>query len=561
MKVTAQKLTQELKKYKKIILELNAALEIVNKPCPKQHGMTQEEKDELEAAVSEAEKYHEKNDKLSKMVADISAENVRLRDALRSAKSEHEETDLSRKYRQAQITIQEQQQQIQALQSKSGKPKTQDSYLLSRVKGLEEARAPIETLLLENDAMINDIEQKKKAMKDLQQELNENSIKLFDAKQHLKSKTAECEKLAKKIASHGKPVDESTDHLIQENKLLFADLQSREKEIAALEDEIIKLLSFYEGDNPVKPIDNEKLTMLESMIQERDGRISELTDEITTLNKSHYQDIKDLEKHLSKIQIEIQEKNEANTHLMTELKNSLEKQNQIQKEYEEKLEKQFNDLAVAIRERDVKIATLEGEREAQEDTVEREKEFLKEEIDDLNNRIDLALQELEEKDRHTLELKDIIAERKGDNSEISRLKEELQKLARIDEEWKERTSSLNNELDDKLDAYRTLKQEWEKTKEKNEILNKMLKAAEDNMKSNKVEQRFQKLNIELRKNLEEKSKDFDRVKAQLHDIQTLYNEQVELNDELEKRLRKRENMLSHSLSTFDVRQLHFLFIH
>lgn len=81
------------------------------------------------------------------------------------------------------------------------------------------------------------------------------------------------------------------------------------------------------------------------------------------------------------------------------------------------------------------------------------------------------------------------------------------------------------------------------------------------MKSNKVEQRFQKLNIELRKNLEEKSKDFDRVKAQLHDIQTLYNEQVELNDELEKRLRKRENMLSHSLSTFDVRQLHFLFIH
>lgn len=163
--------------------------------------------------------------------------------------------------------------------------------------------------------------------------------------------------------------------------------------------------------------------MLESMIQERDGRISELTDEITTLNKSHYQDIKDLEKHLSKIQIEIQEKNEANTHLMTELKNSLEKQNQIQKEYEEKLEKQFNDLAVAIRERDVKIATLEGEREAQEDTVEREKEFLKEEIDDLNNRIDLALQELEEKDRHTLELKDIIAERKGDNSEISRLKE------------------------------------------------------------------------------------------------------------------------------------------
>lgn len=89
--------------------------------------------------------------------------------------------------------------------------------------------------------MINDIEQKKKAMKDLQQELNENSIKLFDAKQHLKSKTAECEKLAKKIASHGKPVDESTDHLIQENKLLFADLQSREKEIAALEDEIIKV--------------------------------------------------------------------------------------------------------------------------------------------------------------------------------------------------------------------------------------------------------------------------------------------------------------------------------
>jgi chromosome segregation ATPase len=140
LKVTVQKLSQELKKYKKIILELNAALEIVNKPCPKQHGMSQEERDELKAAVSEVEKYHEENDRLSKMVADISAENVRLRATLRSAKSEHDETDIYRKYRQAQITIQEQQQQIQSLQSKinSSRQYNEDYSTLNKLKRLEE---------------------------------------------------------------------------------------------------------------------------------------------------------------------------------------------------------------------------------------------------------------------------------------------------------------------------------------------------------------------------------------------------------------------------------------
>ncbi|KAI9269899.1 microtubule associated-domain-containing protein [Sporodiniella umbellata] len=496
LKVTVQRLTKEIKKYTKVIHELKAAIEILNKPCPKQHGMTQAEKEELKAAISSAEASHEEIDRQSKMVADISAENVRLRASLRSAKTEHEETDLNRKYRQAQTTIQEQQQQIQTLQSKSGTLKPQDPYLLNKVKALEEQ---LKAQRMEIDVIMDDKEQKNKAVKDLNRELSEARILLFDNKQLLKAKVAECERLTKGSASSVHSNEDTIDHLKRENQMLITELQNREREVTALEDEIIKLLSYCEGDDLAKPEeDNEKLALLENIIQERDQKIAQLTEEVNNMNKLHDQDMEELEKHIHQIQNEIQEKSDTNNDLIALIKETEDKSAQIQKEYEQKLEKQFNELAVAIRERDVKIATLEGEQEAQEDTVEREKMFLKEEIDDLSHKLDFALQELEEKSRYVLELKEVVDE-KQDNSSETRLKEELEKLVHLEEEWRERIRSLEEELAKESEACHTLTYEWERTKEKNGILNKMLKAAETN---SKAEQRLQSLNYDLRKKFE-----------------------------------------------------------
>ncbi|KAG0917667.1 hypothetical protein G6F33_001263 [Rhizopus arrhizus] len=551
---------------KEMILELNAALEIVNKPCPKQHGMTQAEKDELKAAVSEVEKYHEENDKLSKMVADISAENVRLRAALRSAKSEHEETDIYRKYRQAQITIQEQQQQIQALKAKpkSNSPRLyKDDYsLLNKIKELENE---LKGQRLENNAVMNELEQKKKQIKDLQNEINEYNKNLHDTKQRLKDKMEECQSLCKESGTSVRSIsDETVEQLKKENRLLVSELQSREQEIAALEDEVIKLLSYCEGNGANDPIDNqeqdERVMSLEAMVQERDEKISMLNDDLKNIDKTHYEDIEALEEHISKLQQKIEENNKNKKDLMIELKESLEKADQVQKECEDKLNKQFNELAVAIREREVRIATLEGEHEAIIDTMQREKELLQEEIEELSQKLELVLQEMEEKEYCIQELKAMTDQKNSNDSEMLDLKEQLQKLSQNDEHWKEKVFALEYRLKDQLAAYRSLKHKWTTTSEKNEKLNKLLvqsrKDAESNLKPNKAEQILQRLSYELRQELEDKSRECDQAKIRLTEFQILYNEQVEMNRDLAKQLQRRENMLSHSLSTFDTLKEH-----
>jgi hypothetical protein len=50
-----------------------------SQPCPLVHGMSEEEKEELDVARASAAKYRDENDRLGKMMADMSAENLRIR--------------------------------------------------------------------------------------------------------------------------------------------------------------------------------------------------------------------------------------------------------------------------------------------------------------------------------------------------------------------------------------------------------------------------------------------------------------------------------------------------
>lgn len=81
---------QELKKYKKIILELHSAMDILqnsNQPCTLPHGMSPEEEAEYNAALSSASQHRDENERLHKMIADVSAENARLRASVRSSRT------------------------------------------------------------------------------------------------------------------------------------------------------------------------------------------------------------------------------------------------------------------------------------------------------------------------------------------------------------------------------------------------------------------------------------------------------------------------------------------
>lgn len=116
-----------MKKYKDIILELNKGIDFLqSKQCPIPHGMTPEEKAEMDKLQNEAISSQEEHDKISLMLADLTAENVRLRTAIRVAKTSppptpittpdsEEMIELKRNYRQAKIKVEEQQRAIQIL--------------------------------------------------------------------------------------------------------------------------------------------------------------------------------------------------------------------------------------------------------------------------------------------------------------------------------------------------------------------------------------------------------------------------------------------------------------
>ena len=90
LKVNIQILTQELKKYKHMILELHSTMDLLQRSsqtCSLPHGMTSEEKVEFDTAITNATRYREENERLHKMVADLSSENSRLRASMRSSRT------------------------------------------------------------------------------------------------------------------------------------------------------------------------------------------------------------------------------------------------------------------------------------------------------------------------------------------------------------------------------------------------------------------------------------------------------------------------------------------
>lgn len=64
---------------------------------------------------------------------------------------------------------------------------------------------------------------------------------LNDTKQQLETKTTELEKLSKENSNNEEKLIETIEQLKEENEVLVAEIQNREQEVAALEEEIIKV--------------------------------------------------------------------------------------------------------------------------------------------------------------------------------------------------------------------------------------------------------------------------------------------------------------------------------
>ncbi|CEP12153.1 hypothetical protein [Parasitella parasitica] len=551
LKVTIQTLTQELKKYKKIILDLNKGLDILkNQPCTKQHGMTEEEREELERLKADAEQFHDENDNLSRLLANVTSENVKLRSAVRSkhpgaltdfspsnstSSSSDEYQDLSRKYRQAKLKIEEQQRMMQQSNRYNNNNPPDDHLLKSLLtdrdaviaKNTKLNRQLENELQLEkerNDNLVQELQEKKKQIHSLKLELDQFNRNLQDTKQQLRNKANECDQLLEENEDL-RVNNENMGTLIEtvrqcedENEELLNEIQDREQEIEALEAEVVKLLSHLEKKENERGRDSQQS---DERIIQLEEEIEILKNELKSVNESHDNDIEAFEEHVAKTQQELNKKDQENQSLSLEIE-------ETKRECEELLEKQYNELIVTIRDREVRMATLEGNFEQKTDTMQRERELLQEEMDELQEKY-RALQGQQERNQST-----------NSDSEYSQALEASLKEA------KREHRKASEQLLKQTEQVRLLKQKLIASTQENECLLALL---DENKKSGHPDKASKqtvltKLNHALRKEMDERETEFELQKKKLQ-------EQVEINHQLRKQLERRGTMLTNSLLARD----------
>ncbi|GAN05385.1 hypothetical protein MAM1_0090d04855 [Mucor ambiguus] len=556
LKVTIQKLTQELKKYKNIILELNQGLDILkNQPCTKQHGMTEQEREEFERVKFDADQCHDENDNLSRLLAEVTSENVRLRSTIRSrntssttdfsssnnsASSSNEDyQELSRKYRQAKLKIEEQQriiQQSSRYNSNSHNNQTDDHLIKSMLserdaviaKNTKLNRQLENELQLEkerNDTMALEVQEKKKQIHNLKLELDQYNRNLHETKQQLRNKAIECDQLLEEnedLRVNNENMGTLIDNyrrLEDENDELANEIQDREQEIEALEAEVVKLLSHLEKKENERGRDTQES---DERILQLEEEIDMLKNELKSVNESHDNDIEAFEDHVSKTQDEIKKKDQEIKSVLLELE-------EAKRECEELLEKQYNELIVTIRDREVRMATLEGNFEQKTDTMQREKELLHEEMEELQERVRELEAQLQQ--NHTTPPDD-----EHQQALVAKLKDTKREQRRATEQLVKQTEQV-----------RLLKQKLISSTQKNALLNSLLDQNKKSEHSDRAADKYtllSKLNQELRQELEDRDRHLDVEKKRCQ-------EQDEIIQQLKKQLERRETMLTNSLLARD----------
>ncbi|KAI7896631.1 uncharacterized protein EV154DRAFT_476278 [Mucor mucedo] len=156
----------------------------------------------------------------------------------------------------------------------------------------------------------------------------------------------------------------------------------------------LQLNFLMERLNQISPENYER----DEEIQEREEAIEILKKELEILAELHDKDIEAFEEHMAKARAEFNEQKQLKQELVEVLENT-------EKYCQDDLTKQRDDLIVSIRERDVRLASLQGNFEQQTDTMEREKDLLLEEIVELKDTIHDLFDALNRQEENVIELK------------------------------------------------------------------------------------------------------------------------------------------------------------
>lgn len=185
-------------------------------------------------------------------------------------------------------------------------------------------------------------------------------------------------------------------------------LDQREHDMELLEDEIVKLVSHAESLEKQLQESNHELGQKEeeytTRIQEENN--TKLQSYLQQQQQQQENTIVDLEKRFSILMAtELEQKEAHYQHLESNMAEAHARaQDDAKQRYEDDLqllEIKFNQVEQSIRERDVRIASLEGHLEAQTDATDREKQIRQEEIKELEEQLQDALSTIQQQ-QHTL---------------------------------------------------------------------------------------------------------------------------------------------------------------
>ncbi|KAI9304942.1 microtubule associated-domain-containing protein [Cunninghamella echinulata] len=487
LKVNIQTLSQELKKYKKMILELNNAISILQQ---EPRGMSEEEQLEYQNALASADAYKTENDQLKNLISDQRMENARLRvqiqqqgddvwtntnhkninnsvssngtsgnSSVNSSGKYKEMEAFKNKYVQAKQTIQEQNEIILRLRSLIKNPTELNQY-----KNIQNE------LELRNADLTTQLRQRIKELEEKERGIEELSQLLHDSKQDLNEKCLNYEVLEEKynqLKSNYEELHENTNQLQSE-------LDQREQEIMLLEEQIIKVVNHAES----------------------------------------------LEKKKDSYQTDMNLHHET----MEEMKQQYEHDLQL-------LEVKFQQVEQSIRERDVRIASLEGNFEAQQGQMEREKQIYQEEIKDLEEQIKQLQQPNEDV-----------------KLEVKQLQKRLQEA---DHRLKRDRKVANQALHDYMNSQKSLSQKLEAISKRNELLTSLLNQYQHKPNVNSKTRLLAQLNQELHHELEERDRLLEKEIIRAQQLDELYTQSLEELKKKEQQLIRRDNMMTKTLERIE----------
>lgn len=208
----------------------------------------------------------------------------------------------------------------------------------------------------------------------------------------------------------------------------------------------------------------------EDVIQEREEEIDILKKELKTVTESHDEDIEAFEEHMAKAQAEFNEQKQINQELVEELENT-------KKYCQDDLTKQYNDMIVSIRERDVRLASLQGNFEQKTDTMQRERDLLLEEIGELKDKLHEVFDALNRQEETIIDLRSKVRSKEESSFAshssqeyaitLQQHEEELDEIQREVDETRQENKSLQN-------GYLDLKKKYHSIRKKNDILTRLL---------------------------------------------------------------------------------------